>query len=81
MTLTKANLIEKTYKTHDLSRDRAREVVEAFLEIVINCLTNDENLLLSGFGKINVREKTAIRGRNPWTGEDMILERQKSRYV
>ncbi len=73
MTLTKANLIEKTYKTHDLSRDQAREVVEAFLEIVINCLTNGENLLLSGFGKFNIRKKSARRGRNPQTGEDMIL--------
>ena len=77
MTLTKAHLIEKTYKTHDLSRDQAREVVEAFLEIVINCLTNGENLLLSGFGKFYIRKKSARRGRNPQTGEDMMLDARR----
>ncbi len=56
---------------------RPREVVEAFLEIVINCLTNGENLLFSGFGKIFFHKKSARRGRNPQTGEDMILDARR----
>jgi integration host factor subunit alpha len=39
-----------------------------------NCLASGEELLISGFGKFNVKDKNARRGRNPQTGEELILE-------
>jgi integration host factor subunit alpha len=38
------------------------------------CLASGEELLISGFGKFNVKDKNARRGRNPQTGEELILE-------
>jgi integration host factor subunit alpha len=38
---------------------------------------NDEDVLISGFGKFCVREKAARKGRNPATGEDMMLDKRK----
>jgi integration host factor subunit alpha len=35
---------------------------------------SDEVGMVSGFGKFCVKEKHERRGRNPSTGEDMILE-------
>lgn len=77
MTLTKADLIEKVYQSNSLSKAQARETVETFLEIVKKSLTDGEDLLLSGFGKFLVKDKKARRGRNPQTGEELILEARK----
>ena len=35
------------------------------------------DVLISGFGKFCVKEKRERRGRNPATGEDMMLEARK----
>jgi integration host factor subunit alpha len=36
-------------------------------------LASGEDVLISGFGKFCVNEKSERRGRNPATGEDMML--------
>ena len=75
MTLTKADLVQKVYKTHDnLTKAQATDAVEALLGRMKNCLSGGEELLISGFGKFNVKDKNARRGRNPQTGEELILE-------
>ncbi len=77
MTLTKADLVQKIYEEHDLTKYQASEVIETFLAISKTCLENGENLLLSGFGKFNVKQKKARRGRNPQTGNELILDARK----
>ncbi len=77
MTLTKADLVQKVYQTHDLTKVQAIDAVEKFLSISKNCLENGEDLLVSGFGKFNVKEKKARRGRNPQTGDELILAERK----
>ena len=75
MTLTKADLVQQIYKNHEgLTKEQSTEAVETFLRISKDTLIGGSDLLLSGFGKFNVREKNSRRGRNPQTGEDIILE-------
>ena len=74
MTLTKADLVHKVYESHDVSKVQATDAVEAFLRIAKGCLENGNDLLLSGFGKFNVKEKKERRGRNPQTGEALMLD-------
>jgi integration host factor subunit alpha len=75
MTLTKADLIQKVYKSHDnLTKAQATQAVEALLSTMKNCLAGGEELLISGFGKFNVKDKKARRGRNPQTGKELILD-------
>ena len=74
MTLTKADLVQQVYKTQDnLTKLQATEAVETLLSIMKNCLANGDDLLISGFGKFNVKEKKARRGRNPQTGEPILI--------
>ncbi len=73
MTLTKADLINKLYESEVLSKAEAVEAVETVIEIIKETLENGENVLISGFGKFTVKDKKARRGRNPHTGEDLIL--------
>ena len=77
MTLTKADLVQQVYQAHDITKVQASEFVEAFLRISKTCLENGEDLLISGFGKFNVKEKKSRRGRNPQTGEELILAARK----
>ena len=74
MTLTKADLVQNVYQKHDLTKAQAAAAVEAFLHIAKECLVNGEDLLISGFGKFNVKSKNSRRGRNPQTGKELILD-------
>ena len=78
MTLTKADLIQQVYKQHEgLTKIQATDSVETFLRISKNSLINGSDLLLSGFGKFNVKDKKSRRGRNPQTGEELILDARR----
>ncbi len=77
MTVTKADLIQSIYTVHNLSKQDATQVVEEFLALAKGCLENGEDLLLSGFGKFRVKDKKARRGRNPQTGEELILDARR----
>ena len=75
---TKADLINQVYKTHpEFKKAHAREAVEAILNIMKSNLENGHDVLLSNFGKFNIKDKTPRRGRNPQTGESMMLEARK----
>ncbi len=78
MTLTKADLVQEVYKQHEsLTKQKATEAVETFLRFSKDSLIDGSDLLLSGFGKFNVRDKSARRGRNPQTGEELTLEARR----
>lgn len=77
MTLTKADLKEAIHERHELSRKKSAEVVESLLEIIKRKLENSEDVMISGFGKFCVKKKNERRGRNPATGEDLMLESRK----
>lgn len=78
MTLTKADLVQEIYKTHDtLTKAQAAESVEALLKTMKSCLAGGEDLLISGFGKFNVKEKNSRRGRNPQTGQELTLDSRR----
>lgn len=61
-----------------LTRKRATQLVDAVFEIMKKILEKGENVRISGFGKWQVKFKWARKGRNPQTGEPIIL---KSRRV
>lgn len=75
MTLTKADIVTQVYKEHDsLTKVKAEEAVESFLRLAKENLIGGSDLLLSNFGRFSVNDKRERRGRNPQTGETLILE-------
>jgi integration host factor subunit alpha len=75
MTLTKADLIHHVFTSlPGYTKAQAREAVETLLKIIKSSLENGDNVLLSGFGKFSIKDKSARRGRNPQTGEELIME-------
>lgn len=78
MTLTKADLINQVHSSsHGLTKMQARESVETILDIMKASLENGDDVLLTGFGKFNVKAKSARKGRNPKTGEPLLLKARK----
>jgi len=77
MTLTKAQIVESVKNQIAFPKDKSVEIVETLLEIIKNTLATGEDVLISGFGKFCVKEKAERKGRNPATGEDMMLEPRK----
>lgn len=78
MTLTKAGIVEVLYRKHnDLTKAEATDAVEAFLHVSKNTLIAGNDLLLSGFGTFQVRDKGGRRGRNPQTGDDLMIARRR----
>lgn len=77
MTCTKTTIIEKICETNDVPPAQAKEVLEALLEIIKETLVSGEDLMISGFGKFLVNEKAPRKGRNPATGQAMILEKRR----
>jgi integration host factor subunit alpha len=77
MTLTKADLAQKVADDCGFMKHEAAEIVEKLLEIVKGRLVAGEGVMISGFGKWSVKSKHARRGRNPQTGEELLLDARK----
>ena len=77
MALTKVEMVNSISDQIGYTKNQASEIVETILEIIKSSLESGDDFLISGFGKFCVKEKGERRGRNPSTGEDMILEPRK----
>jgi len=77
MTLTKDLIIKSIQDQLELPKTKSAELFESTLEIIKKSLENDEGVLISGFGKFCIKNKDKRRGRNPATGEDLILGPRK----
>ena len=73
MTLTKDRIIDSIYHPTDLPKDRSNEIYRSLIEIIRRTLSSGEDLLISGFGKFVVSEKKERLGRNPQTGDTLML--------
>jgi len=78
LALTKSDIIERVSETIDLSGTEAKDTVEELLEIIKYTLATGEDIMISGFGRFQVNEKAPRKGRNPATGEDMMLDGRKT---
>ena len=77
MAITKTTIIEKISEKINQEPSRAKDTVEHLLEIMKSALASGEDIMLSGFGKFQVNEKAARKGRNPATGKDMMLNKRR----
>jgi integration host factor subunit alpha len=78
--MIKADLAQIVYETHGgISYREALEMVDTMLHQIKASLSRNENVKLTGFGTFNVIRRKARYGRNPQTGERILLP--PSRYV
>ncbi|RKZ67432.1 MAG: integration host factor subunit alpha [Gammaproteobacteria bacterium] len=73
MSLTKADIVEAVQSEIGFPKQQSIQIVESLLELIKSKLESGDDVLVSGFGKFCVNEKRERRGRNPSTGEDLML--------
>src|SRR5262249_2322582 len=73
MTMTKADIVERIYERVGFSKKEATEIVEAMFEVVKRRREQGEKVKVSGCGNCVVNEKRPRKGRNPQTGEEIVI--------
>jgi len=73
MALTKSDLVEAIAEQNGFPKKQPSDIVESLLEIIKSSLSFGEDVLISGFGRFSVQEKRERLGRNPTTGDDLML--------
>jgi integration host factor subunit alpha len=76
-TLTKAHITDAVTERNGFTRKKSIETVEILLELIKQSLKSGDDVLISGFGKFCVKKKAERKGRNPATGEDMMMAPRK----
>ena len=77
MALTKIEIVNSIADQIGYPKNHSSEIVEILLELIKETLESGDDVLISGFGKFCVKEKGKRRGRNPSTGEDMMMKPRK----
>ncbi len=76
--MTKADLIAKVAELAELKKTEAEKVVTACLDAIKSILQEDSKLTITGFGTFEVVERKQRKGRNPQTGEEIIIPPSKA---
>jgi len=74
MALTKHDIVEQIQTGCGFPRNKSVEITESLLELIKASMASGDDVLVSGFGKFCVKEKAERKGRNPATGEDLMLK-------
>jgi integration host factor subunit alpha len=77
MPLTKRDLIDDLYTELGIPKKKCVSIIDSIFEIMKDDLACGNDVKISGFGKWSVKSKRARRGRNPQTGEDMLIDARK----
>ena len=76
MALTKSDIVATVHEL-GFTKKKSVDIIESLLEITKGTLEKSEDVLISGFGKFCVKNKRQRRGRNPATGQDLILRERR----
>jgi integration host factor subunit alpha len=77
VTTTKSDLINAVAEENGFPQNKSTEIIETLIDLIKTKLAAGEDVLISGFGKFCVKKKRERRGRNPTTGENMMLEARR----
>ncbi len=73
MSLAKIDIVESVYDQLGIPKKDCVNIIESLFEIIKDDLDKGNDVLISGFGKWTVKAKKKRRGRNPQTGEDLVI--------
>ena len=77
MALTKKDIVDQVQEQPGFPNNQSVDVTEFLLELIKSSLEAGDDVLVSGFGKFCVKDKAERKGRNPATGESMMLDSRR----
>lgn len=75
--LTKAQLAELLFEQIGLNKREAKDMVDAFFDLMVRQLVQGDDVKISGFGNFQIRVKAPRPGRNPRTGEEVPIHARR----
>lgn len=75
--MTKKEFIEKYAAKTGLTKKEATDQIEGFLEVVEDALSEGNNVQFVGWGTFEVKQTKERLGRNPKTGEEIMIPARK----
>jgi DNA-binding protein HU-beta len=76
--LNKAEIIDMVAGEHELSKVKAKEIVEQVFGVIGATLKKEGRFAFADLGTFTVTERAARKGRNPATGEAIKIKASKS---
>ena len=76
--MNKTDLINAVAERTELSKKDAAKAVDAVFESITDALVEGDKVQLVGFGSFEVRNRSARKGRNPQTGEEIEIPATKN---
>ncbi len=76
--MQKADIARQIQQQARISKEDAASVLERILALLKTTLQGGEPIIISGFGKFTVRNKRPRPGRNPRTGETIMISARRA---
>lgn len=76
--MNKLELVKEVSGKTALTQAATKDVVDAILEVITEELIKGEKVAIAGFGTFEVRERAERMGRNPQSGETMLIGASKN---
>ena len=71
--MNKSELIKQIADRAGLSQAKVGDALDAFCASVIDTLLRGEEVAIIGFGAFKVSQRAERKGRNPRTGEELLI--------
>ncbi|MDX2255191.1 MAG: HU family DNA-binding protein [Pseudanabaenaceae cyanobacterium bins.39] len=71
--MNKGELVDAIAAKVNVSKKNIELIVTAALESIVEAVADDDRVTLVGFGSFEARERKEREGRNPRTGEKMVI--------
>lgn len=75
--MNKTELVDAIARRADVTKVKAKEVLDALLEEITQSLSRNQEVTLTGFGTFKVSARKARTGRNPQTGAPLHIPAMK----
>lgn len=75
--MNKGDLIEALKRKNGFTREKAERVIDLFFGEMTNALVNGDRVEIRGFGSIFVKQYGSYRGRNPKTGDSVMVKSKR----
>ena len=76
--MNKNQLVNEVAAKANIKKKDAEAAVSAVLECITEALVNDDKVQIVGFGTFRVKHREAHEGRNPATGENIMIDASRS---
>ncbi len=71
--MNKSELIDAVAAQAGITRVDAAKAIDAFVETIVDAVANDDGVSLTGFGTFKAAPRAAREGKNPKTGEKLLI--------